>query len=187
MSLPPRPVSQPRSLDAYSPDVREGRALFLEKHGYPVLLHPDLESDSSERAFRTRVGTEDPSLAAIQEQLALGPGLLVTPVKSASPSPLVQQRISVGRSRSLDLTFPYPRISKIHGYFSWQGSPAAYFFTDAGSTNGTFVDGRRLEPNLPTEITADTYLTFAHYHFRFLLPERFWAVLDEIVGRFSHG
>ncbi len=52
--------------------------------------------------------------------------------------------ISVGRSVSNDVTVAVDSVSKVHGYFVREGS--GWSFTDHGSTNGSTLAGRDLEP-----------------------------------------
>lgn len=74
--------------------------------------------------------------------------------------------ITFGRSPSCDLRIPYSDVSKLHGYFSRQGE--GWVITDAGSTNGTFVDGSRLKPRKPTPITLGIPIAVASLEARVL-------------------
>src|SRR5256885_13862435 len=51
-------------------------------------------------------------------------------------------RISVGRGRQCDISFRHPSVSALHAHFAVDGGVLA--LTDAGSRNGTFVNGERL-------------------------------------------
>lgn len=56
---------------------------------------------------------------------------------------LTKDQTVIGRVSSLpdvDVKLDSPVISKLHGTIFKQGEQ--YFFADAGSTNGTFVDGQ---------------------------------------------
>lgn len=75
-------------------------------------------------------------------------------------------RISVGRANNNDIVIRHPSISKLHAHFisdirqSQIGhSPMTLRLLDAGSSNGTFLNGERLEPEAsrPTG-TGDTIL-----------------------------
>ena len=54
--------------------------------------------------------------------------------------------ISVGRSASNDITIAVDSVSKVHGYFVRDGD--GWSFTDHDSTNGTTLEGKRLEPGV---------------------------------------
>ncbi|HEU4406994.1 MAG TPA: FHA domain-containing protein [Polyangiaceae bacterium] len=160
-------------------DGRTSLERFLALHADPVLLHAEPLGGGDEREFRTRLGGGAPSRLEMALELALRPDLLVTPVRKG-PAGAFQGQISVGRTRASDLSFPYARLSKFHAYFTWAGEPRAYSLTDAGSTNGTFVDGRRLEPKAPAPVPDGAYVTFGHYHFLFLTPPGLYRALNQL-------
>lgn len=54
------------------------------------------------------------------------------------------QMITVGRAGNNDLCFSLSTVSKVHAYFDRAGE--AWRITDQKSTNGTYVDERRLAP-----------------------------------------
>lgn len=61
---------------------------------------------------------------------------------------LIKDQIVVGRisnSQEVDVKLDSPVMSKIHGTIYKQGDQ--YFFADAGSTNGTYVDGQYYQGN----------------------------------------
>ncbi len=158
---------------------RSGAEGFVAAHPDPVLLHAEPLAGGDEREFRTRLGGGSPSRAEMAIELELRPELLVTPVRKGAASAFSGQ-ISVGRTRTSDVSLPYARLSKFHAYFTWSGEPRDYFLTDAGSTNGTFVDGRRLAPKVVTAVPDRSFVTFGHYHFLFLSPAGLYRALGEL-------
>ena len=52
--------------------------------------------------------------------------------------------ISIGRSATNDVTVAVDSVSKVHGYFVREGD--GWSFTDHGSTNGSTLAGKELEP-----------------------------------------
>jgi hypothetical protein len=76
---------------------------------------------------------------------------------------LDQQRTVLGRSRDADVQIEDPNVSRRHAEVVQEGS--AYWLVDLGSTNGTEVDGRRvqrmrLEPGSHFTI-GETTVTFS--------------------------
>jgi class 3 adenylate cyclase len=57
--------------------------------------------------------------------------------------PLDAPVVSIGRAPDCDLVLDYPYISRVHARIERQGKD--YLLVDSGSTNGTFVNGRRVE------------------------------------------
>ena len=53
--------------------------------------------------------------------------------------------ISIGRSTSNDITLAVESVSKVHGYLVMEDEDVR--FTDHGSTNGSKINGQRLETN----------------------------------------
>lgn len=53
--------------------------------------------------------------------------------------------ISVGRSATNDIVVGVDSVSKVHGYFVREGD--GWSFTDHGSTNGSTLAGKELEPS----------------------------------------
>jgi hypothetical protein len=54
-------------------------------------------------------------------------------------------RLRLGREPGCEILLPHPSISKQHALI--ERTAAGWTLSDAGSTNGTFLDGRRLEPD----------------------------------------
>jgi pSer/pThr/pTyr-binding forkhead associated (FHA) protein len=52
-----------------------------------------------------------------------------------------------------------PNVSRLHAQLELRSE--GVIVTDLGSTNGTFVGESRLEPGVPTEVSANTTLRFA--------------------------
>jgi hypothetical protein len=68
---------------------------------------------------------------------------------SGQPYPLRQGNNVIGRDPGCDLRLDVERVSRRHAVITWDGRRA--LIQDLNSTNGTFVNGRRLEPNRPVE------------------------------------
>lgn len=56
-------------------------------------------------------------------------------------------RLLVGRAPTNDVVLRHPSVSKVHARLLPQGE--GWALGDAGSTNGTWLDGRLLEPDAP--------------------------------------
>ncbi len=89
-------------------------------------------------------------------------------------------RVSVGRTGENDLPLDDPSVSKRHAYI--EIANGGYFVEDAGSRNGTYVNGSRLQPSSRQEIKDEDAVTFGRLAFQYFTP----AVLYEAL-RFSTG
>lgn len=57
------------------------------------------------------------------------------------------QTIVIGRARDNTITIAHPKISRQHASLEWQGETC--YLRDLGSSNGTFINGNRLQPQQP--------------------------------------
>ncbi len=96
-----------------------------------------------------------------------------------SPSlffPVDKDEITLGSSRSCDISLPVVGVSRKHVVITREGENI--FITDLGSTNGTFINEERLKPNDKTPLLA---------FFRVTIGDRIWISLvqDEQTGVFQ--
>lgn len=68
---------------------------------------------------------------------------LTTPDGSTFEAELSADRVTVGRNDGNDIVVPDSSVSGSHGEFTNEGG--SWVFTDGGSTNGTKVNGERVE------------------------------------------
>lgn len=86
--------------------------------------------------------------------------------------------ITLGRTNNNDLVLPDERVSKFHGYF--QKSGEVWTFTDAGSTNGTCIDGNPIVPMRAYPLEAgSTLLLSSEVVIVFLLPGQVLRLLRD--------
>jgi hypothetical protein len=87
--------------------------------------------------------------------------------------------ITVGRTDNNDLVIPDEQVSKVHAFFRQYGERLE--ISDAGSRNGTFVGGRRLESRgAPVPIKAQDHVCFGALEFILLDPRACWEWLRQI-------
>ncbi len=127
--------------------ARTPRAQFLEHFPAPALLAVVGDGGSGPGSGGETV---DPNDSGVQ--------LLTVSIKSTAilrylgklafvtkrPGNPLAHLISVGRSANNDITVAVDTVSKVHGYFVRDGG--GWSFTDHGSTNGSTLAGRELEP-----------------------------------------
>jgi hypothetical protein len=78
-------------------------------------------------------------------------------------------RALIGRSRGCSVTIDDPRASAEHAVISWSGEQ--WEIRDLGSSNGTWVDGRRLAVGQRTPLRLDSRLGFGSADDRWLLAD----------------
>lgn len=91
-----------------------------------------------------------------------------------SPRP---NEVLVGRTSDSDLIFALPGVSRTHALLIETGS--RWTVCDLGSQAGTFLNGRRLEPEIPAVISDGDRLAFGSLlSLRFCLPATLIRALD---------
>jgi hypothetical protein len=81
---------------------------------------------------------------------------------------------SIGRTDGNDCIMPDYAISRKHAAIEYRRG--VYLLKDNGSTNGTFLNGARLQTR-PFEVHDRDAVSFARYDFSFLLPGSFYDML----------
>jgi ABC transport system ATP-binding/permease protein len=76
---------------------------------------------------------------------------------SPFPFPLTREEMTVGRSADRDIHLDDSEVSRTHATFTRRGT--ATFLTDLGSSNGTYVNGSRLQGTI--ELHDGDQITFA--------------------------
>jgi hypothetical protein len=81
---------------------------------------------------------------------------------------------SIGRVDGNDMIMPDYAISKQHATIEIKRGN--YLIRDGGSTNGSMVNGRRVDKK-PVQISDKDVVAFARYEFTFFLPESLYEML----------
>lgn len=91
--------------------------------------------------------------------------------------PLHDGTNSVGRRAGNDVVIPNPSVSGRHAIITWRDGAAS--ISDAGSTNGTFLDDRRLIPGAEESLQPGALLRFAAIALNFELIPTESVVVEE--------
>jgi TIR domain-containing protein/FHA domain-containing protein len=127
-------------------DTPIGALQALPPEGRPVVSWPDRDA-----AFATVVLSISSVVSALQWEKEAAYPYPVTQKAQVSVEvggkviaiyPLNKHSMTVGRSPRADISTPGPTISVNHGIIRWVDG--AWVFLDAGTTNGTFFEGKRL-------------------------------------------
>jgi len=147
------------------------RASFVERYPEPALLFVrglpgqkpsdrDFDADDTHAVeFQTTTEVPIPS-RAIEKRDQIGPDAVVVFLKKRSPWTPFADVLTVGRATIQDVCIPLPSVSKFHVCLT--RDPGGWKITDQRSVNGTFVDGRQLEPGGAARLREGTRLGFGH-------------------------
>jgi pSer/pThr/pTyr-binding forkhead associated (FHA) protein len=132
-------------LDEYLEDCRRfQKETFVKAHPHPWLVIATSQEETGDRwrAFRT-TSVNSKSLARRADLPAVAEGYRVLRIAKTADNPW-RNRISVGRARNNDMVIRDRSVSKLHAHFSFDEGGHA-LLTDAGSRNGTRVNGERIQ------------------------------------------
>jgi len=114
--------------------------LFVERYPLHYLIIEAIDED--ELAWRNFTTSTVPAVRKGLASAVLG----VAPVRKRDQTNPYSWMITIGRTRSNDIVLADASISKLHGWIRQQhdGGALSFTVTDAGSRNGTHVNGRAL-------------------------------------------
>ena len=108
-------------------------------------------------------GMADPSAAGAEDRTQVATHNVYVTCEDAVPPrlPIASAPITVGRQDTCDIVLPNGRVSRQHCQLQRRGLVVEV--TDLGSSNGTFMDGKRLPPHKPTAWNPDVELSIPPY------------------------
>ena len=174
------PQAAMRLISSYLKQRREEpRHQFLEQYKDPVLVVALGAAPEDDGAFRTQVLTKSQINRAGGGGSEEGSDVAVVPVTKRMADAF-QAFIWVGRESRCDVPLPFDSVSKLQAQFV-KKTNGEYELIDAGSTNGTFVNGTRLERNKGVPIKSGQKVRFGKVEALFLNPEAFWDELAKYI------
>jgi hypothetical protein len=84
-------------------------------------------------------------------------------------------QVTIGRSVNNDIIINANAVSKYHAFISHDAARNEHLIRDMDSTNGTIIDGRRIEPDTPVYLKSGDSVSFGHaVAATFFLPHEFF-------------
>ena len=172
-----------RPLEDYLAEHRTlGHDQFVANHAPPVLVHRrDGDVEGAGRMFKTTAVDAQTVTSMLRKSSAGEYGEYCVWQVLKKTGGTFADRVSVGRTRAADVCLDYPQVSKFHAYF--KQSDGQLFITDAGATNGTFVNAQRLSPNEPRKMEDGVLVSFGAHTFTFYLAAGFAEFLRRMARR----
>lgn len=139
---------------------------------------PDLWAQIRELANRqSAVSTGDLDTAESVLSWASRPsrGLLGLELRPRPGSP--PHRLSMGRSEEADVVIVESSVSRFHAGLEWNAERERGELLDLGAKNGTFLNGRRLEPAGRSVLPDDAIIGLGAVFGHFMTPSAFYGWL----------
>jgi hypothetical protein len=158
------------------------RGDFLARFPHPFLVRQNDAGQPGRNLSTTSFNTMamDPQkIRARAREVLLLPIFAVTKRAGGNAFGLM---ITMGRAPNNDIVFHETQISKFHANFA-KSAKGEWTITDS-SSNGTWVDGKRLEARVAQTLRADSSIELAHaVVLTFLTPERAFDEVESILRR----
>lgn len=152
------------------------RDLTSDRAELETLLSREISAYAADQGLRL----EGPASVSIRIDDDVAPGQFMCHVEVAPGQPVVwarlvsssdahtigHNRVMIGRAPEMDVVIDADDVSRRHAALWREGGLA--FVHDLGSSNGTFVDGLRVEDE-PTVIQHGSMLRLSEHTFRFLV------------------
>ncbi len=155
--------------------MENGEVSFRAVYPHPMIVRRGADEDEDGPNYNTVLATRETLAKAAKAKESPEQPLEVYPIRKRPGAPF-PDRVGVGRTRNADVCVPFPAVSKYHAYFSASGEK--HCITDAGSKNGTFVDGKRLPAREEHELSNGNGVSFGPYHFTYYSADGFYGLVE---------
>jgi hypothetical protein len=92
-----------------------------------------------------------------------------------------KDRIIIGRTTLADIIVEHSQVSKRHAIIQYDETTLAYSITDCGSTNGTAVNGAKVDERTKSALHYGDTITFGTLAAQFLSARQVWELLQKVV------
>ena len=148
-------------------------ARFPERHPHPWLVLSAELRPKGDLTLRTNLYSIDGK--PLEDEALEDVADLAAVEVQKGPGNAFGLGITVGRTRNNDIFINDERISRFHAFF--QQKEGVWVLSDAGSKNGTFVDGSRLDPRRAKPLPERAIIDFGGFRARFLSTTPFVELL----------
>ena len=134
--------------------VDMGKNDFLKKYPYCFLAYHIIQKTqiSKFNKFNTSV------MPTYDKNMSRGMKTLIAmPIRKTRS--LYANMVTIGRTEASDIPIKNHNVSKFHAYFSKDEDH--FYLVDSGSTNGTWVNGNKLDAHKKTPIQNGDFLMFS--------------------------
>jgi hypothetical protein len=176
-------MSEPWTVLSLQPIAASGPDAFARHLGGWALLG-SIPETGSEWSYRTSSVTASRSVRAVRTatgelEAMLDLGWSVFVVKKAPQHTTFATTVLVGRASTNDIVLPHSSVSKLHARI--QLSRGGLLLSDAGSSNGTVVNGDQLRNNEESNLASGDFLRFGSVALQLFSPEYLCSLLNRFT------
>jgi hypothetical protein len=153
-----------------------GEEEFRARHRYPFLLYPEKHGSSGFSTYHTRMAGRGGSANLGSTSREMRTFCVLTPPQSGAAS----KKLLVGRAPEREFNIDHSTVSKRHAFILWEDEKQAWQLGDAGSTNGTFLNGQAVEAGEPVYLHDSNVVSFGDCDYLFFSPEGFIGLLKRL-------
>lgn len=157
-----------------------GPEAFRQKFDHLFLLFPEKHVHGELKTYHTRMAERDEAGDLWASGRKLDEFRVLTPGSAHAGA---SEHFLVGRGEDRDLSIDHSTVSKRHAFFIRDERTGTYLLGDAGSTNGTFVNGQRVESGKSVPLKDGMVVSFGDCDYLFLTPDGFAALVEKMSRR----
>jgi len=157
--------------------VEIGEAAFVKQYNHPFLLHPEQASCDAFATFHTRMADRGGGARIADHFKGIHDYQVLVP--TVRPGKSLPKKLMVGRTPDRDIFVDHATVSKRHAYILFDLSSWSYKLGDAGSTNGTSVNGMTVHAE-SVELRDGNVVSFGKSDFLFFTPQGFADLLKRL-------
>ncbi len=152
------------------------REAFARAWNHPVLLfQPDPATAAAAAADPEEVRYRLQTASGVGVPTIAGTEPVVFPVRKTRENAF-PRGVTLGRTRNNDVVLEDTSVSRFHAWIA-QAPDGTWQLTDAGSRNGSSLDGESLQPKRAVPLHDGAQLVVGSVRLTFLLPEGLIALL----------
>lgn len=177
-------MSDHLTVSSLQPLAAQGAASFARKLGGWVLVGhvPDASGDWS---YRTGSVTSSRSVRAVRGadgelEAMIDTGWSVFVVKKAPGNATFAHTVLIGRASTNDVVLSHSSVSKLHARV--QLSRDGLVLSDAGSSNGTIVNGDQLRSGEEVGLVSGDLVRFGSVALQLFAPEQLCSILTRFAS-----
>ncbi len=147
-----------------------GREKFLTTYTDPFFLFLENNGGGSKEDLSTNP-------AALNAYRVLAPSTPKVPTNPNQP-----RKLLVGSGPDRDLSINHATVSARHAFIAFDNEQKSYRLGDAGSENGTYINGEAVEAGNPVYIKNGNTVSFGDCDYMFFSPEGFADLIERLLN-----